>query len=75
MGLFGKSSTKPPEVIPLPPAATPPTAADATLSMAANNNAARARRSSGMGFGGTIKTSPQGVAATPVARTSLLGGA
>lgn len=57
----------PPE---LPPAAIPPTLADAS------RTPKKASKATGMGFGDTLKTSPQGVDAdqTKTAKASLLGG-
>lgn len=72
MGLGGAS---PPPVPPVPPAANPPTMANANAQNAGNTQRQNAAAAAGMGFADTVKTSAEGLKPAPnVAYKSLLGG-
>ena len=64
-----------PTMPPLPPAAAHP-ATLGSLEVQQSGDAAKksAAVAEGMGQGGTVKTSPQGLEAPKTAKTSLLGG-
>ena len=73
MGLFGGGS-KPPAIPPTPPAANPPTEANANAQNAGATQRTNAAAAAGLGFSNTITTSPEGLVPTGnVAQKSLLG--
>lgn len=63
-----------PPIPPTPPAANPPTIANAGVQQAGATARQGAASAAGMGFAGTIDTTPQGLKPTgDVAQKSLLG--
>lgn len=72
---MGFNTPKAPPVKMPPPAAHPPTLANASVQAAGRNAKTIAAAAEGQGFGDTVKTSPQGdLQPAPVAKNTLLGG-
>lgn len=65
------AANSPPPPPPLPPAANPPTYASSGIQ--ATGAASRKKAAEGAGFEGSLFTGPQGAAAGPTAKQSLLG--
>ena len=71
---FSTSTPPQPQVVMPPPAAHAPVLGNATSTQAGINAGSKAQKAEGMGFDGTIGTSPQGDTSTPnKAYTTLLG--
>jgi len=70
---FG-SPPAPPSIPMPPPAAHPATLANPAVGLAGQASKRAAAAAEGLGVGGTVATSPQGLTKPETAKTTLLGG-
>lgn len=74
MGFFGGGTAVPPAIPPVPPAAHPAVLGSQMAITSSMGDQAAAGAAAGMGFDGTIKTTPGGLTTPPTtAKATLLG--